>query len=168
MTTAEATLSTCPRCNGELVRNHDELLCLVHGTVQTPSRAWDVPSGDGRTGPQGKRGPKDFGGAVAWTDEERRLWATWEEPLTPKVTPKVTPAMRAEWRGNGHGGGMPTVAAVELVRHFDKGRQMTASGLARVFGTTPRTAQRWLATLAPLVPLVHDASDNGAWIWRKA
>lgn len=34
----------CPRCAKALVRNHDELVCLVHGTVATPRRAWDAAS----------------------------------------------------------------------------------------------------------------------------
>jgi hypothetical protein len=82
--TISPALAKCPRCHGELIRNHDELLCMVHGTVHTPSRAWDVPS-DGfdadQPVPKGmrRRGPKGFGVTVAWTDEERETWETWRE-----------------------------------------------------------------------------------------
>lgn len=32
----------CPRCNRALVRSIDEYLCLTHGTIVTPVRAWDA------------------------------------------------------------------------------------------------------------------------------
>lgn len=34
----------CVRCGGPLIRNHDELECLVHGLQWSPRRAYD-PSG---------------------------------------------------------------------------------------------------------------------------
>lgn len=82
MSAAQAPPEVCPRCEGQLWRNHDERLCPVHGTVYTPPRAWDVPSVDNDGfGPQGmrKRGPRGFGAKVPWTDEERRTWETWQE-----------------------------------------------------------------------------------------
>lgn len=32
----------CTRCNGPLLRNHDELECLVHGWQWSPRRATDI------------------------------------------------------------------------------------------------------------------------------
>lgn len=37
-------VARCPRCLAVLVRNHDEAVCLIHGTVATPRRAWDAAS----------------------------------------------------------------------------------------------------------------------------
>lgn len=42
MVAAVAGPETCPRCGRELVVNHDETLCLVHGLVYTPKRAYDA------------------------------------------------------------------------------------------------------------------------------
>jgi hypothetical protein len=58
------------------LRAHDELLCLVHGTVYEPSRAWDPPepclSTKGRAGTVGPE-PRP------WTQMDRLLWDTWRE-----------------------------------------------------------------------------------------
>lgn len=35
----------CPRCDRQLIRNHDEAECIVHGLIITPHRAWDDASG---------------------------------------------------------------------------------------------------------------------------
>lgn len=36
--------TACPRCGGRLIRNYDELVCLAHGTMWDPVRAWDLGS----------------------------------------------------------------------------------------------------------------------------
>lgn len=36
------TRPTCPRCRVPLLANYDELVCLAHGTMYEPSRAYDA------------------------------------------------------------------------------------------------------------------------------
>ena len=64
---------------------------------------------------------------------------------------------------------LPVPAVVELVRTFDSGQVLTAADVASRWGTSVRTAQRWLVKLEGAVPLefVNDASGRRAY-WRKA
>lgn len=75
-----APVAACPRCGGRLIRNHDETVCLVHGTIHTPVRAWDLPSlalavGTGR--------PVNAFRLVPWTERERQTWAEWSPARGP-------------------------------------------------------------------------------------
>lgn len=66
----------CPRCTQRLVRNHDELVCLVHGQVYEPIRAWETAPAEQplelAAGRMRRRAPKVL--PVPWTEEERELW----------------------------------------------------------------------------------------------
>ena len=74
---APALPAICPRCLRRLVRNHDELVCLTHGQVFEPIRAWETAaaaSGVTARGGEQKRGRGMSPTAVPWTNEERELW----------------------------------------------------------------------------------------------
>ena len=45
MTQAQVRPARCPRCGARVLRDHDTMFCLVHGTVVEPRRAWDVADG---------------------------------------------------------------------------------------------------------------------------
>ena len=64
---------------------------------------------------------------------------------------------------------LPVPAVVELVRTFDSGQVLTAGDVAARWGTSRRTAQRWLGKLEAAVPLeIVSDGQGGAWMWRKA
>lgn len=95
---APALPTVCPRCLRRLVRNHDELVCLTHGQVFEPVRAWEtapavVASGVTERGGEQKRVRGMSPTAVPWTDEERELWRRAEagEEFAPPVLEEEEP-----------------------------------------------------------------------------
>lgn len=95
---APALPTICPRCLRRLVRNHDELVCLTHGQVFEPVRAWEtapavVASGVTARGGEQKRVRGMSPTAVPWTDEERDLWRRAEagEEFAPPVPEEEEP-----------------------------------------------------------------------------
>jgi uncharacterized Zn finger protein (UPF0148 family) len=62
-------LARCDRCNRPLIRSHDELECLVHGTRYTPERAGDRVLDD--RPPESKRGQAPNAGRP-WSARDRR------------------------------------------------------------------------------------------------
>lgn len=86
ISTPPAAPLKCPRCERVPVLNHDVVECLVHGTIDEPVRAWDLPASidaDSRDGKQ--RASRSGAPSVPWTDEERQQWekADRGEPVMP-------------------------------------------------------------------------------------
>ena len=80
------------------MRNHDELVCLTHGQVFEPVRAWEtapvvVPIGVTDLGTPQKRVRGMTPPTVPWIDEERDLWRRAEagEEFAPPVPEEKEP-----------------------------------------------------------------------------
>ena len=100
MSTVQALPRVCPRCSRQLARNHDELVCFVHGQAYEPVRAWEtVPDDVAPANAPTKRGTARLrrrGGVVPevpWTEEERDLWRRAEagEHFPPPVAEEREP-----------------------------------------------------------------------------
>lgn len=61
------------------MRNHDELYCLIHGTIDTPARAWDIPAMAKVTRRNGRNYRYDAGPpTIPWSAEEWDAWNEWD------------------------------------------------------------------------------------------
>lgn len=85
----------CPRCGSRLIRTHDEGVCLVHGTIITPVRAWDPPAEVDLAARRGNR----FS-SPEWTDEERGWWREAGDPLPPEPAKVGRPPQAVCMRGH--------------------------------------------------------------------
>lgn len=113
MTSSAPARTTCPRCENPLVRNHDVLECLVHGTIEEPVRAWDLPSVadvELEVGRARRRGASHHADAVPWTDEERRVWDEWKEG---DPVPDAAPESDVETKGRRMGINGATTVSIQ-------------------------------------------------------
>lgn len=77
---AVSTRPLCPRCRAPLRSEHGDAVCLTHGTIWTPTRAWDAAMSSGfaaeaelQPGRRRRRGANAVGPPVS--DAERQAWA---------------------------------------------------------------------------------------------
>ena len=131
---APALPTVCPRCLRRLVRNHDELVCLTHGQVFEPVRAWEtapavVASGVTERGGEQKRVRGMSSTAVPRTDEERELWRRAEagEEFAPPVLEEEEPMSELTVRSVDDLAG-PTLARLrELAGQVEKAEALARS-----------------------------------------
>lgn len=91
----------CPRCERPPVVSHDEVLCLVHGQVHEPVRAWEAQA----TGDMARAGKvrtvQPVVGHVPFSAEEREWWRL--EALGLPVPAPVETGGGPEQTGGGPG-----------------------------------------------------------------
>ena len=131
---APALPTICPRCLRRLVRNHDELVCLTHGQVFEPVRAWEtapvvVPIGVTDLGTPQKRVRGMTPPTVPWTDEERELWRRAEagEEFTPPVPEEEEPMSELNIRSVDDIGGPALARLRELASQVEKAEALARS-----------------------------------------
>ncbi len=131
---APALPTICPRCPRRLVRNHDELVCLTHGQVFEPIRAWEtaaavVASGVTARGGEQKRVRGMSPTAVPWTDEERDLWRRAEagEEFAPPEPEEEEPMSEFAPKSADDLGGPALARLRELAAQVEKAEALAQS-----------------------------------------
>lgn len=131
---APALPTICPRCLRRLVRNHDELVCLTHGQVFEPVRAWEtapvvVPIGVTDLGTPQKRVRGMTPPTVPWTDEERELWRRAEagEEFTPPEPEKEEPMAEFNIRSIDDIGSPALARLRDLATQVEKAEELARS-----------------------------------------
>jgi hypothetical protein len=131
---APALPTICPRCLRRLVRNHDELVCLTHGQVFEPIRAWEtaaavVASGVTERGGKQKRVRGMSPTAVPWTNEERELWRRAEagEEFAPPEPKEEEPMSEFAPKSADDLGGPALARLRELAAQVEKAEALAHS-----------------------------------------
>jgi hypothetical protein len=119
---APALPTICPRCLRRLVRNHDELVCLTHGQVFEPIRAWETATSPDIDTPFGRQPRTRSPTAVPWTNEERDLWRRAEagEEFAPPVLKEEKPMSEFTPKGVDDLGGPALARLRELAAQVEK------------------------------------------------
>lgn len=100
-------MTKCPRCNGATFANHDEVLCVLCGTISEPIRAHErIPVSDAQPGRERNRKPSFP--SPRWTAQEAEEWAAagmripetalfvgQTRPVRPQPLPKRRQAPKA-------------------------------------------------------------------------
>ena len=126
---APALPTICPRCLRRLVRNHDELVCLTHGQVFEPVRAWETATSPDIDTPFGRqprtRSPK----AIPWTDKERDLWRRAEagEEFAPPEPEEEEPMSEFAPKSADDLGGPALARLRELASQVEKAEALAHS-----------------------------------------
>ena len=130
--TAPALPTVCPRCLRRLVRNHDELVCLTHGQVFEPIRAWETATSPDIDTPFGRQPRTLSPKAVPWTNEERELWRRAEagEKFAPPVLKEEKPMSEFTPKSVDDLGGPALARLRELVGQIEKAERLAADARA--------------------------------------